>query len=56
MAADCVMTDLMNAEEPVLPMADGYLQVAAQAGLGVYERGDPWDTGYARIHYDRKEV
>ena len=55
-AIDCVMTDLMDAENPVLSMADGYQQVAARAGLGVYERGDPWGAGYARIQYLRLEV
>lgn len=55
-AIDCVMTDLLHAEEPVAPAADRYLLAAAQAGLGVYERGDPWGRGYARIGYVREEV
>ncbi len=55
-AIDCVMTDLLHAEMAVMPEADGYLRVAAQAGLGVYERGDPWGGGYASIRYDRREV
>lgn len=55
-AIDCVMTDILHAEMPVSPMADVYLQLAAQASLGVYERGDPWGTGYARIRYHREDV
>jgi hypothetical protein len=54
-AIDCVMTDLLHAEEPVGPTADAYLQLATQANLGVYERGDPWGGGYRQIHYERKE-
>lgn len=55
-AVDCVMADLLNAEAPLLPMSDGYLQLAERAGLGVYERGDPWGAGYSRIRYVRVEV
>ena len=27
--------------------------LAGQAGLGVYERGDPWGSGYHQISYQR---
>jgi hypothetical protein len=55
-AIDCVMADLLNAEAQLHAVAGGYLQLAARAGLGVYERGDPWGTGYSRIRYTRVEV
>lgn len=55
-AIDSVMVDLLHAEAPVMPMADGYLQVAERAGLGVYERGNPWSAVYSRIDYRRLEV
>jgi len=55
-AIDCVMTDFLHAESPVWDMADLYLQAAASAGLGVFERGDPWNAGYGAIAYSRLEV
>jgi hypothetical protein len=50
-AADCVMTDILDAEIDLIPNADRYLQLASAAGLGCYERGDPWGTGYNKISY-----
>lgn len=61
-AIDCVMCDLLNAESvqrgraPLRDMADDYLVLAADAGLGTYERGDPWGSGYSQIDYDRIEL
>lgn len=62
-AIDCVMCDLLNAENvqrgrgPLRDMADDYLVLAAAAGLGTYERGDPWQepygSGYSEIEYMR---
>jgi hypothetical protein len=31
--------------------ATDYLRLAAAAGLGVYESGDPWGSGYSHIDY-----
>lgn len=52
-AVDCVMYDLLAAEgcPYTWDEAADYLRLAAAAGLGVYERGDPWGSGYARIEY-----
>lgn len=55
-AVDCVMYDLLNAEPWYNPdEAADYLRLAAVAGLGVYEQGDPWQTpygsGYSLIDY-----
>ncbi len=55
-ALDCVMLDILDAEptyHPKRPGADDYLQLAAAAGLGIYERGDPWGSGYSQIDYQR---
>ncbi len=51
-AIDCVMYDLLNAEPWYNPdEAADYLRLAAAAGLGVYESGDPWGSGYNLIDY-----
>jgi hypothetical protein len=50
-AADCVMCDFVAAETDVPAHADAYLRLASEAGLGVFERGDPWGSGYSRIEY-----
>ena len=52
-AIDCVMCDFLAAEPGagVPTNGDSYLQLAEQAGLGVYERGDPWGSGYHQINY-----
>ncbi len=52
-AVDCVMYDLLAAEgcPYAWDEAADYLRLAAAAGLGVYERGDPWGSGYTHIDY-----
>jgi hypothetical protein len=56
-AIDSVMCDFLEAEEWINNEADDYLQLAEEAGLGVYERGDPWQqpygSGYDSIDYVR---
>ena len=54
-AVDSVMCDFLAAEFGVLPDADNYLPLASQVGLGVYERGNPWGSGYSQINYSRIE-
>ena len=49
-AIDCVMTDFVYAENPSISDPN-YLPLAGAAGLGVYERGDPWSSGYNQIDY-----
>mgnify|MGYP001090956662 CR=1 FL=1 len=52
-AADCVMYDLLAAEgcPYAWDEATDHLRLAAAAGLGVYESGDPWGSGYDLIDY-----
>jgi hypothetical protein len=50
------MADILAAETTLLPETDHYLGLAGQAGLGVYERGDPWGAGYGQIQYVRVEL
>jgi uncharacterized protein (DUF362 family) len=50
-AIDCVMCDFLAAEVSLPAASDDYLRIAAQAGLGTYERGDPWGSGYSQIEY-----
>jgi uncharacterized protein (DUF362 family) len=50
-AMDCVMCDFLNAEFGIPAATDDHLQLASQAGLGTYERGDPWGSGYTAIDY-----
>jgi len=52
-AIDSVMYDVLAAERSILAGADNYLALAAAAGLGVYEHGNPWGSGYAQIAYSR---
>lgn len=53
-AIDCVMYDFLVAEMPgINPEACRYQQLAGEAGLGLYERGDPWGSGYQRIPYQK---
>ena len=52
-AIDCVMCDFLQAEGGIPPGSDDYLRLAATAGLGVFERGDPWGSGYHQIDYLR---
>jgi hypothetical protein len=55
-AVDCVMCDLLAAEVTLPDAADDYLALAEGAGLGVYERGAPWGTGYNEIDYLKIEL
>ncbi|NLE44671.1 MAG: DUF362 domain-containing protein [Chloroflexi bacterium] len=60
-AADCVMADHLRAElgssdEGIPSAAYDYLRLAAAAGLGEYEQGDPWHAGYSHIDYLKIEV
>jgi len=50
-AIDCVMCDLLNSETWMFPKHDDYLVSAEAHNCGVYERGDPWASGYAMIDY-----
>jgi hypothetical protein len=55
-AIDCVMCDFLAAETAVSAAAADYLRLASDAGLGVYERGDPWVSGYTHIDYVKIEL
>lgn len=56
-AIDCVMCDFLEAESGTTREgADVYLQIAEEAGLGTYERGAPWGSGYSQIDYTRIEL
>jgi hypothetical protein len=55
-AIDCVMCDLLHAEKPLTSAADDYLVYASSLGLGTYERGDPWGSGYAEIELLKIEL
>jgi hypothetical protein len=50
-AIDCVMADIINAEHAVPDATYRYLQIAQDKGLGLYEHGDPWGSGYSEIDY-----
>jgi hypothetical protein len=50
-AIDSVMCDFLAAEFGVESRADNYLKLASQAGLGIFERGNPWGNGYSKIDY-----
>ena len=52
-AIECVMTDILAAETTLLAHTNDYLYLAGQAGLGVYERGNPWASSYQLIDYQR---
>ena len=52
-ALDSVMYDLLATEATIMDDSDAYLSAAAKAGLGVFEHGDPWDSGYSQIDYVR---
>jgi len=61
-AMDCLMHDLLTAE-PGTSVPDGsnnYLRLAAEAGLGVFEAGDPWQEpfgdGYQNMDYTRIDM
>lgn len=55
-AVDCVMYDLLAAETTIKDNADSYLSLAADAGLGIFEHGDPWGSGYSTIDYVKIEL
>jgi hypothetical protein len=55
-AIDCVMYDFLDAEWQIKSGGDNYLRLAHQQGLGVFERGNPWGSGYTRIDYRRIEM
>jgi len=50
------MYDFLAAETTVPVGADDYLRLASDAGLGVFERGDPWGSGYDQIDYLKTEL
>ncbi len=58
-AIDCVMHDLLKEERGSSQpgVSNSYLELAANAGMGVYERGYPWQmpygSGYQKIVYQR---
>lgn len=55
-AVDCVMLDILDAEpvnHPRSPGVDDYLRLGADADLGIFERGDPWGSGYTHILYSK---
>jgi hypothetical protein len=45
------MCDFLQAEGGIPTGSDDYLRLAATAGLGVFERGAPWGSGYQQIDY-----
>jgi hypothetical protein len=58
-AIDCVMLDILDAEpgyHPQRPEAEDYLRLASQAGIGIFERGNPWSSGYSQINYQKFEL
>lgn len=60
-AIDCVMHDLLAAEQvSLVPDANNYLRLAGEAGLGVFEQGNPWQepygSGYQSILYRLLEI
>ena len=50
-AADCVMFDFLDAEFDLPDASYDFLRLADEAGLGIFERGDPWGSGYSLIDY-----
>lgn len=55
-AVDCVMCDFLAAEISIPAKSDDNLRLAGDAGLGVFERGDPWGSGYDQIDYLKTEL
>jgi len=58
-AIDCVMLDILDAEpvnHPRWVLPDAYLELAAAAGLGIFERGDLGGSGYNQIDYLKIEL
>ncbi len=56
-AIDCVMGDLLHIEKRAMgkgdvnPLGFSYLSLAESVGLGVFERGDPWNNTYTKIDF-----
>lgn len=55
-AIDSVMADFILAERDLNSHTWDYLSLAAAAGLGTFERGDPWGSGYSQIEYVRIDL
>jgi uncharacterized protein (DUF362 family) len=57
-AIDCVMCDLLRAEFGLFDedAAYDYMRLAETRGLGVFERGEPWASGYQKIIYHRVQL
>lgn len=61
-AIDCVMGDLLDAEwnakgrGSINVKAFTHLALAEAAGLGTYERGNPWTNSYTKIDYTKIEI
>lgn len=55
-AIDCVMCDFLAAEVTLPITTDDYLRLANSAGLGVFERGHPWSSGYNKIGYTKIQL
>jgi hypothetical protein len=61
-AVDCLMHDLLMAEPDTSVPAgsNNYLRLAGEAGLGVFEAGDPWQepfgSGYGSLDYTRIDM
>ena len=41
-AIDCVMADFLAEESGIGSQSDEYLRLADDSGMGIFERGDPW--------------
>ena len=54
-AIDCVMCDMLRAEWGVIDAAYDYLRLAQERGLGTFERGEPFGSGYRQLDYVRVE-
>ena len=50
------MTDFLEGEEAIPAIVDDYLLCAYKAGLGTYERGDPFGVGYLQIDFSPQEL
>jgi len=55
-AIDSVMTDFLDAETDIDARSRDYLDLAAAAGLGVADHGDPWGSGYHNFTFTQIEI
>jgi len=55
-AMDCVMCDLLRAEWGLDEAAYDYLRLAEERGLGLFERGEPWGSGYTSLDHVRVDL